>query len=1177
MAGTAKKGAGCSATPKAVARGQVTKKLLSQTTKLTKSPLNASASSPLQVNERISPNSRLVGIDVKNSALPFSSRKTRCKRVTENASSIGDAEAGVSNSKKAKQVADVYSSGNLDDAPFSPVISRPTQKSRGLLKTCAVSNLLKNINNNKVIVQYTTRRQASIYTKNNFNANDKALVSNCFASTENNATENSKHLKCPAVKSPTAIRLITNNIYNNDLLKTNLIVNSLKKGKTGPKSVRKLTPSASTKNNSKSSVCSSTPIGSASSTFSFSDMSYSESPIIRTRKPNPKYADCIMPANFSFMKQIHLNKQEICPNNFGAKSLDVSNNTVRVAPKSSPVRNISTVRLTRKSSRKQPSTSDSSKPSRIAPKVARASLSTPAASVRTKSMAQTKNKKEQITPIGEKKSPGISLNKNTCGGSILPVNYDSENVSPLIAESSANFRASKQKTLSKSTIPLQANTKSQIKIANKLCKAVGEVKSKKQTTKKKPVIDQNKSSLGTDSVSIVTDVSSRPIKLSQCPIKLAVFKSPINSSVSTENVAGSSSVNEERHLRTESIDKSANFVSEVSIVSSLSNESLVPRRSKREELALALREGKLNSTIDARQLKNSHLAFIAPTIVVHKKVKQTTNTKRVTTKNVSTLSQKETILNKSSQGPISNNANSKQLPVWADQKLTANKSHLSNSSNRPRRLSKVLRETAYDFSFASDEDVQCKPKTKKRVRTKVIKKKPKMQSNKPKLLTTDPEFNKEFPAMFGVKSFYPSNANSDSRAACAAQESLESTGVSTHPNSDLEDNCHDDGDAFNDADESVVLDAGMAISEPTNVARMSSNPQLDNVARNCPTRPSDVAAVDGTAGLSQLQSPSNDDNVTTHNNTNNNTIHKVQQFIVPTITVGDINNSIPTPDATRILSKLVGGTSTPLNEPLRGSSVSSLNQGAIPISDLHLNTTVAASDPVTVSEQIAVCFGFDDSEQEGDEDAGTSLNLSPVHRSTTSALNFHQYSTTSILSDAGVGLAEKEAAPTRFISGRFYHGGSFSLSSINHSHGVSKSLRAGQNTLVQKNLPKPVIQKQLQHKSVTESLMQEKQTTNMSSAPKNVKVQSKLTANKRSKKPSSDHGASANFNESRLFDEVESPVHTPAKSSGSQEMPQTENANAEIAPSPEKSFTKVCLCFIVKNTFIMKCISPVKS
>ena len=748
-----------------------------------------------------------------------------------------------------------------------------------------------------------------------------------------------------------------------------------------------------------------------------------------------------------------------------------------------------------------------------------------------------------------------SLKKNTLHTAIRTTKFKNRNKTPtnlhkeiISQEKSMSSHGKLPLSSAKKTPVIQRsserNKRRCIKVTPKKTHSLTKNMSKK--SKQAEFISPEKSS---DAVT-PPSASASPVRLSECPIKLAVFRSPPSHSASLAN-------ENTTHLsgRGPSTNDSFASINTTANISSISNSSQLPRLSKREELALALRKGQINALIETKKLKNMNTTFTAPAIV--KKSSKIFQRTGLTNEKLS--SKKEPLFSTTSfSSTVSSKNSSKKLPVWANVKSTGSSRSIFNSSRKPRRLSKVSREMAYEFSFTSEDDTT-KPKKKKRIRkTKTTKEKPKLTSTKSKLLTTDPEFHKGFPAMFGVKSFYAETIDSRCGRAAEAASNTDIT-TATANDSDLElcemadDNFipdHDDNDFVSVENEVVPC------------ALNNSDNSVPNIIVTCAAAPGYPPPVKGIS------------------DTINNNV------VIPTAALNKrseghhANSSLPTPHANRILSKLVGGTSTPFAVPAMG-----VRAGAYP-------TQVGAAIPLdplvpaaTVSEQIEECFGFDDTDDDSIGD--NSLNLSPVSRSTVSVFNAHQYSTTSILSD--VGIVDKDVAPTRFVPSRpNHHGGFSSVSNINSSGGglsrssrvVQSSSYATKNTAQKK--PKNVssimtatTSKLGNNNTARNSHPKPADKTTMANTLLTNKNNSSLCKNVIKETEAVSSSTSPNFNESRLFDAVDSPVKSAGLDSlQSAELPAaaqptlptlpcsvfpTPEVAGTSTPTPEKSFSKVCL------------------
>ena len=204
------------------------------------------------------------------------------------------------------------------------------------------------------------------------------------------------------------------------------------------------------------------------------------------------------------------------------------------------------------------------------------------------------------------------------------------------------------------------------------------------------------------------------------------------------------------------------------------------RLSKREALAIALKQGKL-SALETPKGANETLKI-------------------------------PVIIPKSSKliDPKSSNCD-KKLPVW---------SKVEQIKLPVVRKTRKSIGSAYDLSFESESPVDTKKKTKRKGRPRAAtRKKPATKGNTFTLMTTAPDFNQKFPSVFAAKSFY---------GKCVKKKS-------GFQNSNLE-TCHEDAandaEDFNDDHEEFYnppeTETHVSASDGPVAASSSVNPIVDN-------------------------------------------------------------------------------------------------------------------------------------------------------------------------------------------------------------------------------------------------------------------------------------------------------------------------------------------------------------
>jgi hypothetical protein len=304
--------------------------------------------------------------------------------------------------------------------------------------------------------------------------------------------------------------------------------------------------------------------------------------------------------------------------------------------------------------------------------------------------------------------------------------------------------------------------------------------------------------------------------------------------------------------------------------------------------------------------------------------------------------------------------------------------------------------------------------------------------------------------------------------------------------------------------------------------------------------------------------------------------------------------TLPTPDATRLMSKLVGGTSTPFPASLTSAPAASVS--AIPINlaaTKNSHRRDERREPETVSDQIKVCFGFDESDNDEAESCvyePASFNLSPVRREQGSFWPPSHYS--SMLSEAEDGIPRVHHAVTdnRSMKSNVSSCGTFLKPPVVRTC-VAARLTAGTSGFAAKatssvsqrpvasisnpSRQKSALSSHIEGNSITietnasanamESRNVEKHpsSTKNHNAVKTAKIKSKDRENGGfSSKISVANDATSNtagLEESRLFDEENlSPAKeaSPAKTTA-------ENAAASTVVSPEKSFSEVRYYFLI--------------
>ncbi|XP_018027956.1 uncharacterized protein LOC108683177 [Hyalella azteca] len=286
------------------------------------------------------------------------------------------------------------------------------------------------------------------------------------------------------------------------------------------------------------------------------------------------------------------------------------------------------------------------------------------------------------------------------------------------------------------------------------------------------------------------------------------------------------------------------------------------------------------------------------------------------------------------------------------------------------------------------------------------------------------------------------------------------------------------------------------------------------------------------------------------------------------------------------MSKLVGGTSTPFPASLTSAPAASIS--AIPINlaaSKNSHRRDERREPETVSDQIKVCFGFDESDNDEAESCGyepASFNLSPVRREQGSFWPPSHYS--SMLSEAedGIPRAHHSVTDNRSMKSNVSSCGTFLKPPVVRRTCVPARLTAATSGLAAKVTSSisqrpvaPISNPSRQISALSSHIEGNSITTetnasanaiesrNVEKDPSSTKNHNVVKTAKIKSKDRENGGFSSNIGvdatsntagleESRLFDEEDL---SPAKEA-SPVKATAENAAASTVVSPEKSFSE---------------------
>nr|XP_045591994.1 uncharacterized protein LOC123753981 isoform X2 [Procambarus clarkii] len=298
-----------------------------------------------------------------------------------------------------------------------------------------------------------------------------------------------------------------------------------------------------------------------------------------------------------------------------------------------------------------------------------------------------------------------------------------------------------------------------------------------------------------------------------------------------------------------------------------------------------------------------------------------------------------------------------KLPVWAEAKC-------STKTPGKRKSLRVLNKDVFEFMYdVSEEEVK-----KRRVvkpRKKQVNKKPKPRT-KLTLLTTDPNWEIQFPSDI-LKSVNTSTARKEPLFStiskdCNVRSYSDPSGNNVSCNNMSDDSTRDSVSCNNRSDSTRDSVSCNNRSDSTRDS-VSCNDRNDDSARG---------SVFSEDNCESVVSEDNCDDFYSHDTDN-----VTEEFEFETASSFVASNQVtskavpmtsvsvfPTPVISKHISKYIGGSSTPRAENV-----------------LSLTSSVESTDeqnPKTLKEDIAVCFGFENEEEEVEE---SSLNLSPVRRS----------------------------------------------------------------------------------------------------------------------------------------------------------------------------------------------------
>ncbi|XP_018027929.1 chitinase-like protein PB1E7.04c [Hyalella azteca] len=423
------------------------------------------------------------------------------------------------------------------------------------------------------------------------------------------------------------------------------------------------------------------------SIFDLSSISATKSPIIRTRKVNPKYLDsAVIPSTFSFMKNT-IEQGKTTPGSTGPAKLSVSVPTPRILAKDITHRNVVTT-LEESSNTSEQEVSEVTRPS--------------------KPMLGDRRQKKLLKTTLSK----VDLNSNVSNAS------KSEH-------SEINSPRNIEKTLKKTTVKKTVNslkgkkagseTNNKVEVLESVNSVIRKKTASKSNAKAKVVEGRtiSESSRGSINNKVNDAVEESPgtiVKLSQFPIKLAVFRSPSQSTSLEDTTFKPKIINAEN-----------------SVVEQ-------PRLSKRKLLALALREGKLKKVVNTKTVEKPDVKFNVPVLIKSRNV-VLENSHAIPS---SAKSKLHTPPSTSESALAESNSTLMKKPIWA---------HAISPSKKAKRLSSTRSvtpvvqksSTVFEFSFNSEEEVRekkvVKPKRGRPPKPKVIQKNFKPLSTKTKILT----------------------------------------------------------------------------------------------------------------------------------------------------------------------------------------------------------------------------------------------------------------------------------------------------------------------------------------------------------------------------------------------------------------------------------------------------------
>ncbi|KAF2354321.1 hypothetical protein FHG87_014927 [Trinorchestia longiramus] len=694
-------------------------------------------------------------------------------------------------------------------------------------------------------------------------------------------------------------------------------------------------------------------------------LNVTKSPIIRTRKVNPKYADCVIPPQFSFVKQAVMKSVKTPISQHSPYNLAVSSPV--------PIVLIKDVTGLNKGNLEDTEESNSDLSELSVSEVPVVGLD-----------SQDKNimvSKDLNSNVSESNKAQTSVGRGHRSASRI------SNRKPKTFASEANSVVN-QKTITKVKNTAKVNTKTVNPISKEKMHPTS-ASSAGLVSKSSKIVKENTD----NSVTNATETASCVVKLSECPIKLAVFRSPSQGATSISASSPDESCDELSESQPE----------QQALLSSMEP----PRPSKRELLALALKEGKLDKIANPRSIKKPNVKLSVPVLV--KSTKKAANKLNLSCVEVNACTTSSSLDTTKLVGANKVSVTTSKKPVWAHAMSPSKKvKRLSSTRIKPPTNDKAnVSRAIFDFSFGSEDD-KAQNKTQKvrkkakviKVKTKVIKEKP--RSTKTKILTTDLNFEKEFPTTWDSRQGKSKKPVADVPNQMYPDDSF-------HVDFDIHDDHFDNlepdirptgsTELFNNVNSEEVRDLSSGITEVISgndvlevqgtdeVLSHGSHVQVNPIQSGCNARSYSIASSNEHNDCEDLS------RTPLHRNGDGNNTGK---------NLGSGNTALPTPDATRLMSKLVGGTSTPFPASNSCPIVSSKGSN-VPIAfSTTTNRAETQPEPISVSEQIKTCFGFDESDDDVDDRCElTSFNLSPVRRENSSFCPFsHQYS---VVSDAGNG------------------------------------------------------------------------------------------------------------------------------------------------------------------------------